>query len=106
MAADSRLILFRSLRELLINAAKHARARRICVKLERGERCIKVSVQDDGVGMRSDVVDQAGFGLFSIRDRLRHVSGSMHIDSAPNRGTTVCLCVPWTTEHNMNSKAI
>ena len=104
--AHTRSILFRSIRELFINAAKHARARQITVKLERGESCIKATVQDDGVGMRADSAEQGGFGLFSIRERLQHVGGSMHIESAPERGTKVCLRAPLTNERSTNTKAI
>ncbi len=92
----TRVILFRSIRELLINAAKHAGARRVHVCLEREENLLNASVEDDGVGMEPDVAAIKGSGLFSIRERLSHVGGSMRIESASGRGTKIRLCAPLT----------
>lgn len=93
-----RVILFRSIRELLINAAKHARARRVHVYLEREEDRLNAAVEDDGVGMEPDVVGVQGSGLFSIQERLSHIGGSMRIDSGPGRGTKIRLSTPLTSK--------
>jgi signal transduction histidine kinase len=90
----TRIILFRSIRELLINAAKHAKAAVVTVALERIGNELQVSVDDDGVGMALGLEDVQGFGLFSIRERLRHVGGDMSIVSEPGRGTSVQLRAP------------
>lgn len=92
----TRVILFRSIRELLINAAKHARARQVTVRLGCDEDHLVAAVEDDGVGMEARLADIKGSGLFSIHERLSHVSGTMHIDSAPGRGTRIRLCAPLT----------
>lgn len=93
-------ILFRSIRELLINAAKHARAHRILVRLERGEGCTRVTVQDDGIGMKVKAASSESFGLTSIRECLAQVGGSIQIESRPRRGTRICLRVPLATADN------
>jgi signal transduction histidine kinase len=90
----TRIILFRSIRELLINAAKHAGSRRVHVRLRREEDLLNASVEDDGVGMEPDLTAIQGSGLFSIHERLRHVGGSMHIESAPGHGTKIRLSAP------------
>ncbi|MFN0007895.1 MAG: PAS domain S-box protein [Planctomycetota bacterium] len=90
----TRVILFRSIRELLINAAKHAGARRVHVRLQREKDQVNASVEDDGVGMAVDLMGVQGSGLFSIHERLSHVGGSMRIDSGPGRGTKVHLRAP------------
>lgn len=98
----AREVLLRSIRELLINAAKHARASRIEIRMERGERSLRVSVEDNGVGMQSQPAESplgGGFGLTSIRECLRQIDGTLHIDSAPSRGTTVSLWTPLSKEH-------
>ncbi len=100
----SRVILFRSLRELLINAAKHSKARRIHVRLEREEDRLNATVEDDGIGMEADIVAVRGSGLFSIRERLSHVGGSMSIESAPGRGTKVRLCAPLASAGPSNAQ--
>jgi signal transduction histidine kinase len=103
---STRNVLFRSARELLINAAKHARARRICVRLERAEDTLRIAVEDDGVGMdpeigrqRPDAQARSGFGLFSLRERLDHVGARMTIDSVPSHGTTIVLEAPLCDAH-------
>ncbi len=92
-----RVILFRSIRELLINAAKHAGSRCVHVFLWRDGNCVGAVVEDDGVGMQGDVSESHGSGLFSIRERLDHVGGRMHIESAPGRGTRISLRAPLET---------
>jgi PAS domain S-box-containing protein len=92
-----RVILFRSIRELLINAAKHARARSIRVQLARAEGCVEATIEDDGVGMEPHPGTSNGAGLISIRERMNHVGGSMCIESAPGRGTKVRLRAQLTT---------
>lgn len=93
----TRVILFRSIRELLINAAKHARARSVHVRLQREEDQFDASIEDDGVGMEVAVAGARGSGLISIQERLNHVGGSMQIESAPGRGTRVRLRAPLAT---------
>jgi signal transduction histidine kinase len=92
----TRVILFRSIRELLINAAKHAGARHIVVRLERVLDSLSAAIEDDGIGMEPDSAPVRGSGLFSIHERLSHVGGSMRIDSAPGLGTRILLCAPLT----------
>jgi PAS domain S-box-containing protein len=90
----TRVILFRSIRELLINAAKHAGARRVQVRLERQEDQLNAAIEDDGVGMRPEQAVVGGSGLFSIHERLGHVGGIMRIESEPGKGTRIHLSVP------------
>ncbi|MBK8180354.1 MAG: sensor histidine kinase [Planctomycetes bacterium] len=91
---DDRVILFRCLRELLINASKHALARQVTVRLEQEQDMLSVSVEDDGVGMDPEAMMLRGSGLFSIRERLTHVGGRMQITSSKGNGTTIRLWAP------------
>lgn len=93
--ADDRLrvILFRAVRELLVNAATHAGAQGVLVRLRAREDQLRISVEDEGAGFDCGE-DFQGYGLFGIREQLKHVGGSMHIDSVPGRGTTVALTAP------------
>jgi signal transduction histidine kinase len=102
----TRVMLFRSIRELLINAAKHARASRVNVRLKRVEDRLSAEVEDDGVGMEPATVDKAGFGLFSIHERLSHAGGSMSIESAPGRGTKIHLCAPLTNGNEKRERIL
>lgn len=73
--------------EAVTNALKHARARRIGVRLgSQGDR-LTVEVSDDGVGGIPED------GLNALRDRVASVGGSVHVDSPVGGGTTVSAVV-------------
>lgn len=96
---DVRVALFRSVRELLHNVAKHAWARHVRISVDRDGDRIRVLVEDDGVGF--DPAEPAaaagrceGFGLFAIRERLDYLGGRFVIESAQGRGTRATLVAP------------
>lgn len=91
---STRVILFRSVRELLINAAKHSRASHVDVRIHGDRDGFGIDVVDDGVGMDPRLVGVKGHGLFSIHERVSHVGGSMQIDSGMGRGTSIHLRAP------------
>jgi two-component system sensor histidine kinase UhpB len=85
--------LYRVCQESLNNVAKHARASRVRVALQRGEERLTLSIADDGVGFevrrRRDDPDQQGFGILGMRERIADLGGCLAIDSRPGAGTTV-----------------
>jgi signal transduction histidine kinase len=96
---DVRALIFRAVRELLINVVKHARAHTVRVTLLREETALHAEVVDDGVGFDSSTQtvpkkSTGGFGLFSIRERMGSIGGSFQIDSKPGRGTRALLIAP------------
>lgn len=98
------VLLFQSVRELLINASKHAGIRQADVMLERNDEFLRIEVRDQGVGF--DVAAAATatgtsseelsskFGLFSIQERMRALGGSFELASALGKGTTAILMLP------------
>jgi two-component system sensor histidine kinase UhpB len=89
------LVLYRIAQEALTNAAKHARAARVRVALVREPGAVTLTVHDDGRGFDPRVIDPGhGVGLFSMRERAELAGGSLHLSSAPGRGTTVSVRVP------------
>jgi len=95
-----RFLLFESVRELLLNAAKHSGAAEAHVSMVRtAEGWTKIVVEDKGRGFDPAAVQarhlsDGGFGLSSIRRRLVHMGGGLEIESAPGRGTRVILLSP------------
>ena len=89
-----RVLLYRAVRELLINVAKHADAEQARVLLQREPDRIRIRVEDDGIAFDPDAVGSRGLGLYGIRERLSHLGGSMKIESRPNSGTRVTLLAP------------
>jgi signal transduction histidine kinase len=93
---DVSVFLFKSVRELLFNVIKHARADRIKVAIQRDKNRIRISIEDNGVGFDSSKVQYSidnlsGFGLFSIRERMEHFGGDFNIESKPDQGTRITL---------------
>lgn len=93
-----RVLLFRAVRELLINVAKHAGAKRARVRLERSGGTIRITVEDDGHAFDARLVGSRGLGLSAIRERLSHLGGEMGISAAPGGGTRVTLVAPLERE--------
>ena len=89
-----RVVLFRAVRELLVNAAAHSGARTIRVRLRYDETLLHIVVQDDGSGFDATRIDSDGYGLFGVREQMRHVGGDLRIDSTLDRGTRVELTAP------------
>ncbi len=103
LGTDVSVLLYQAVRELLLNAVKHARPESIKVRMEQGEGALRISVEDDGRGFDTGEVPltvgrDGGFGLFSIRERLGHVNGKLELRSAPRRGTRATLVVPLSPE--------
>ena len=100
---DLSALLFRSVRELLFNVAKHARTTYARISLHRDGYQLRIEVSDDGAGFDpvlaiDDESHADSFGLFSIRERLNATGGYLQIDSAPGRGTRCVLVAPLTLE--------
>lgn len=98
---DARILLFLAVRELLINVAKHAQARHAKVVITKAEDWLRIQVEDDGVGFDVAKSRAAGFGLFSIRERLDHIGGHLKVKSKPGHGTKVTLTIPLMPEDKM-----
>jgi signal transduction histidine kinase len=87
--------LVRIMQESLTNVAKHAKASRVAVRLERSGDDAILTVRDDGVGMdRSVRPSPRSFGLRGIGERVMLLGGELEIDSRPGGGTTLVARVP------------
>jgi signal transduction histidine kinase len=82
----TRVTVFRSLRELLINAARHARAGEADVILARSGAELDVVVEDRGIGFDGHATSP-GFGLISVRERIEALGGRFEIESQVGGGT-------------------
>jgi PAS domain S-box-containing protein len=96
LTPDVKIIVYRLVQEALNNVAKHARAQRVDVVLERDSEHVSLIVEDDGVGFdpsNSETV-RNGFGLIGMRERAVLVGAQLQIESMPGRGTTVIVRAP------------
>lgn len=85
--------MYRIVQEALSNAAKHGQATRAVVEVHEDESDIHVSVRDDGAGF-DPASHTDGFGLLGMHERVHLLEGTLQIDSAPGRGTTIEACFP------------
>jgi PAS domain S-box-containing protein len=96
-------ILFRSARELLMNALKYAGPCRIEIQVWYETGLVHLQVADTGVGFDMEAVDEGnydedgGFGLFDIRERLEGLGGNLTIESRVGEGTVASVQVPYTS---------
>ena len=99
LGEDVQVLLFQAVNELLVNVVKHAQAKNVEVSIQREGGNLKVNVGDDGVGFqmprtKPPLRERCGFGLFSIRERLRPYGGVLKVQSEPGAGTHITLTVP------------
>ena len=90
------VVLFQCLREVLVNVAKHAGVKDVKVHVSTQDHGVHVTIEDEGAGFDTKDVTarDRGFGLFSIRERLRQLGGKLEIKSRQGKGTTVYLDAP------------
>ena len=88
-----RTVLFRVAQEALTNVARHARASRAEVTIEKRPDGICMTIKDNGKSFQVErVLQQRGgkrLGLLGMRERLEMVGGQFDIASAPGQGTTI-----------------
>jgi PAS domain S-box-containing protein len=95
---DLRVMLFTAVRELLLNVVKHAGVAAASIEMTCQHDELRILVSDAGKGFAPSHCPQqtdltAGYGLFSIRERLHQIGGRLQIDSAPGAGTQACITV-------------
>ncbi len=89
-------VLYRVAQEALRNAARHADAHHVVVRLGQRDGRATLEVADDGRGfdVRTAEERRPGMGLFSMRERVALVNGRLDVTSTPGRGTRVVATVP------------
>jgi DNA-binding NarL/FixJ family response regulator/signal transduction histidine kinase len=103
LTEDTRIVLFQAVRELLTNVTKHAQAEKVDVYVRRVGAQVQVVVEDDGVGFDPSEVaarrgKAGGFGIFSIRERLSYLGGSLEVLSEHGHGTRITMTAPLNLE--------
>ncbi|MCL5997099.1 MAG: histidine kinase [Chloroflexi bacterium] len=82
--------------EAMSNVVRHAHARKALITANCNRDRLRVTIQDDGVGLPKEL--QAGYGLRNMRDRARLLGGTLDVSDANRHGTIVTLDVPWKDE--------
>ena len=89
------VLLFQSVRELLMNSYKHGRSGEAFVTLRQEGNVLQIDVVDHGIGFDANSATMpTKFGLFNIRERMNALGGSFVIESSPGHGTQATLVLP------------
>jgi len=101
---DQQAVLLRVAREAVSNARRHAKAKRITITLSATATTVLLDVHDDGCGFDLAAAraraqsrqsqHEGGFGLPSMRDRVRSARGVLDVESTPGEGTVVHVELP------------
>ena len=99
LGESENIVLFRAIRELLMNVVKHARVNEavLFIDVDR-KKCVTVRVSDTGAGfdvskafiMHKDY----GFGMFNLKEQIESLGGTMLVESLPGQGATITLKIP------------
>jgi signal transduction histidine kinase len=93
LASETETTLYRIAQEALTNVARHSRASKVGVILERRADQVLLTVEDDGVGFDPGEGDTAGhgFGLLGMQERAELVGATLQIESGAGKGTTILV---------------
>ncbi len=87
--------IYRCLQESLTNAVRHGHANTIFVNLHIDNQQLRLQVEDNGIGMDSDLY---GFGLNGMKERLAILRGTLSVHSQNKQGTIVICTIPLQAE--------
>jgi two-component system sensor histidine kinase UhpB len=89
------MTFLRIAQEALMNIAKHAGASQVTLRLEIQENAVRMTIQDNGIGINWQEASQPGsHGLTIMRERAEAFGGSLKVNSVPDKGTRVEVKIP------------
>lgn len=94
---DRALVAFRIVQELINNAVKHAKAKRIKVELNWEQKNLLIEVSDDGIGFKLDENVQNGLGWWNITHRSKKIGATVLVKDAVKSGSAIELLIPLST---------
>jgi len=102
LGVETKVTLFQCIRELLSNVVKHAAAREVRIDVHYDDSAIEASVADDGLGLdpvrlQTLPSERGGFGLFTIRERLVAIGGTLGVSRSDSGGAKLTVTVPYSS---------
>jgi signal transduction histidine kinase len=102
LPADVAAVLYRLVQEGLTNVLKHAKASKVSIVLERKSDGLALVLEDDGIGFdpenlgrkASGIGQASGLGLSGMKERVALLDGTIAIESAPGKGSTIFVQIP------------
>ena len=93
--------VYRVVQEALHNCSRHSQATEVRIRVEQTPGSLSLSIRDDGVGF--DVTRTKGLGLLGMEERVSRLGGEFEIHSAPGKGTTLKIELPFRADENETS---
>lgn len=90
LSLNNQVHIFRIVQELITNALRHGKAKKILVQCLQNQEKVFITVEDDGAGFtKNDATLSKGIGLSNIENRVRFMNGKIEVDTLEHNGTTV-----------------
>ena len=94
-----RTVLFRVAQEALTNVSRHAHAHRVHLSIQKLARGVGMKIKDDGKSFQVERVlggrGSKRLGLLGMRERVEMVGGTFSVESAPGKGSTIVVEIPF-----------
>jgi signal transduction histidine kinase len=90
---------FRVAQEALTNVLRHAKAKRVSVRIQQKPDALNLYIEDDGIGFDTEQARQkaaggACLGLLGMQERVILAGGRLDVTSTPGSGTSIHVCLP------------
>jgi signal transduction histidine kinase len=89
---EVQVAIYRVVQEALTNIARHARATRAWVRLAVAGHDVRVTIEDDGQGIRGEPIPH--LGLLGMRERVTELGGSLSVEGRPGAGVRIAAVLP------------
>lgn len=103
LSREAEIMVYRIVQESLTNVARHAKASKASILLNKGEKSLTIIIEDNGVGFDLQEVrlrnkKMKRLGLYGMEERAALVGGVLTIESTPGNGTSIYVEIPWEVE--------
>jgi PAS domain S-box-containing protein len=98
LPTEMEMAVFRIVQECLTNIHRHSGSKTATIRLSRNRESVALEILDEGSGIAAEKLDgiraqRSGVGITGMRERVRHLKGSMEIHSN-GAGTKISVTLP------------
>lgn len=102
LSANSEILLFRCIQEILGNAIKHAEASQVEIGISENNEALSIEISDNGKGLPIHWKAQKGLGIENLKKRIRLLNGTIDFQSKEGVGTKISINLPKIHEHHVS----
>ncbi|HTI13704.1 MAG TPA: sensor histidine kinase [Dictyobacter sp.] len=88
------IVVFRIVQEALANIRKHAHASQAIITITNHNQQLLIEIRDNGDGLQQSEQQTGHFGLHTMQERVKEISGDWHVESQTGQGTTIRANIP------------